>query len=57
MTTKFLTTKFANFPDLIVMDFPTKKSVWEQSSLKFPPPDHLENTISINIVVSASLIF
>ena len=38
MTTKFLTIKFANFPNFIVMEFPRKTSVFEQFSVKFPPP-------------------
>ena len=55
MTTKFLTREFAKFPNLIVMEFPSKNSVWGQFSVKFPLPNPLQNANFINIVVSASL--
>ena len=38
MTTKFLTKKFAKFPNFIVMEFPRKNSVLGQFSVNFPPP-------------------
>ena len=57
MTTKFLTIKFAKFPNFIVMDIPRKKnSVFGQFSVNLPLPDPLQNANFINIVVSASLI-
>ena len=52
MTTKFLTIKFAKFPNFIVMEFLKKNSVFGQLSLNFAPP---QNANFINIVVSASL--
>ena len=56
MTTKFLTIKFAKFPNVIVMEFPRKNSVLGQFSVIFPLPNPLQNANFINIVVSASLI-
>ena len=56
MTTKFLTIKFAKFPNFIVMEFPRKNSVLGQFSVKIPLPNPLQNANFINIVVSASLI-
>ena len=39
MTTKFLTIKFAKFPNFIVMEFVRKKnSVFEHFSVNFRPP-------------------
>ena len=56
MTTKFLTIKFAKFPNFIVMEFPRKKnSVLGQFSVEFPLPNPPQNANFINIVVSASL--
>ena len=57
MTTKFLTIKFAKFPNFIVLEFPRKNSVFGQLSVKFPLPNPLQNANFINIVVSASLNF
>ena len=56
MTTKFLTIKFAKFPNFIVMEFPRKNIVFGQFSVDFPPPPTpLQNANFINIVASASL--
>ena len=55
MTTKFLTIKFAKFPNLIVKEFPRKNSVFGQFSVNFPLPNPLQNANFINIVVSAFL--
>ena len=57
MTTKFLTIKFAKFPNFNVMEIPRKNSVFGQFSVNFPLPDPLQNANFINIVVSASLSF
>ena len=38
MTTKFLTTNFAKFPNFVVVEFPRKKSVLGQFSVNAPPP-------------------
>ena len=43
MTTKFLTIKFAKFPNFIVMAFPRKNSVFGQFSVNFPLPNPLQN--------------
>ena len=56
MTTKFLTLKFAIFPNFIVMEFPKTNSVWGQFPINLPLPNPLQNAKFINIVVSASLI-
>ena len=57
MTTKFLTIKFAKFPNFIVMELPRKNSVFGKFSVNFPLPNPLQNVNFINIVVSASLKF
>ena len=55
MTTKFLTIKFAKFPNFIVMEFPRKIALWDKFPSIFPLPNPLQNANAINIVVSASL--
>ena len=56
MTTKFLTIKFAKFPNFIVMEFPRKKTEFWTIFRKFSPlRNPLQNANFINIVVSASL--
>ena len=55
MTTKFLTIKFEEFPNFIVMEFSRKSSVFGQFSVNFPLLNPLQNANFINIVVSASL--
>ena len=56
MTAKFLTISYANFPNLIVMGFPRKNSVFGQFSLIVPLPDPLQSATFINIVASVFLI-
>ena len=47
--------KIRKIPKFIVMEFPRKRSVFGQFSVKFPRPNPLQNANFINIVVSASL--
>ena len=55
MTTKFLTIKFANLSNYIVMEFPGKERFLDKFSRNFTLPDPLQNAKFINIVASASL--
>ena len=52
MTTKYLTTKFPNFPNYIVVEFLGKTESLDNSPSNFPLPDHLQNANFINIVLS-----